>query len=256
MLICRLLLNLQGMASREVPRFTEDSLCDQLSKFDDENFTYAGVQTTRLGTLHQSAILVPIFLKDGEPYVLLTVRSSSLRLHKGEVACPGGMRDGTDNHEIETCLREAEEEIGLKGNLVKIICHLPPRVTRHKTVIHPVVGLIPSNFVPVLNKAEVECVFSLPMYRFLSDHSHTSQIYHLSETVTSTIHFFHDEVDGVRPITWGLTANLLIELAIALFQEIPTYQYDSTIQVTAVEPFAIQKLFLKNYYGVKYNSKL
>ncbi len=69
----------------------------------------------------QAAVLVPLFLAEGELHVVLTRRRDDLRRHAGEVSFPGGRRDPEDRDLQVTALREAEEEIGLKiGKLRKI----------------------------------------------------------------------------------------------------------------------------------------
>ena len=58
-----------------------------------------------------AAVLVALFEEAGEARVLLTVRSSRLRSHQGEVAFPGGKLDPDEGIE-EGARREAEEEVG------------------------------------------------------------------------------------------------------------------------------------------------
>ncbi|MGX1739466.1 NUDIX hydrolase [Corynebacterium flavescens] len=49
-----------------------------------------------------------------EAEVLLTHRSPTMRAHSGQIAFPGGRRDAADATLVDTALREAEEETGLK----------------------------------------------------------------------------------------------------------------------------------------------
>ena len=60
----------------------------------------------------KAAVLVPLYVQDGELTAVFTKRPADMRRHAGEISFPGGRRD--DGEELrETALREAEEEIGL-----------------------------------------------------------------------------------------------------------------------------------------------
>ncbi|MDK6685549.1 CoA pyrophosphatase, partial [Escherichia coli] len=50
--------------------------------------------------------------------VVLTHRATTLRKHAGQMAFPGGRVDPEDVDEIDTALREAEEETGLNRETV------------------------------------------------------------------------------------------------------------------------------------------
>src|SRR5437764_2690247 len=78
----------------------------------------AGVQATR-----PAAVLVPV-VDHPEPGVLLTMRTSDLPSHGGQIAFPGGKIDPTDATPLAAALREAEEEIGLGAELVEPIGYL------------------------------------------------------------------------------------------------------------------------------------
>lgn len=225
---------------------TENLLYERLREFHSDLFTYKGVEGTRLGTFNKSSVLVPIFLRDHVLHVLLTKRSSNLRTHKGEVSFPGGKKDEADADEIETCLREAEEEIGLSRSSVKIISHLPPRVTRNKMGVFPVVGLIPPDFVPRPNPDEVESVFSLPLSRFLMDVRHSAGSFPIpNKGLVGMFHIFNDTVGEETFKTWGLTANIIIELAVIILRQLPDFDYDPNAQISVKNPFAAQFFFLK-----------
>lgn len=101
-----------------------------------------------------AAVLVPIVISE-EPEIVMIKRKKNLSRSAGHIAFPGGMRD-EDETPLETALREAEEEIGVKAEEVEVLGFLTPKeVVEHRIKIHPVVGVIFSREF-VRNDYEVE----------------------------------------------------------------------------------------------------
>ncbi len=177
--------------------------------------------------------------------MLLTVRSARMRRNPGDVAFPGGMRDAThDADETRTALREAHEEVALPPDGVRVVAKLLPRVTGTRVLMVPIVGIIPENFIPIPNE-EVQDTFSLPLSRFLSDERHLASDYK-SRGMTNWVHFFHDEgKDGATYTTWGLTAGVCIDLAVALFGRKPEFESPGTPE----DPFGHQRRYLGKFEG-------
>ncbi|KRZ87683.1 Nudix hydrolase 3, partial [Trichinella sp. T8] len=59
------------------------------------------------------AVLVPLAVVDNVPSILVTVRSSRMSIHRGQISFPGGRVESSDASIIDAALREAYEEIGL-----------------------------------------------------------------------------------------------------------------------------------------------
>ena len=70
------------------------------------------------GAWKMAAVLVPVVAREPEATVLLTLRTSHLSAHSGQIAFPGGKIDECDATPVDTALREAREEIGLPAELV------------------------------------------------------------------------------------------------------------------------------------------
>lgn len=190
---------------------TTEEIRERMSKFDlrlrDANFT-------KPEGFVSASVLVPLFIRDGKVQVLLTVRSKHLRSHAGLVAFPGGHMDEDDQSVISTALREAEEETGLPAKDVDVIAVLPPSFVRPNKFVSLVVGIIPSDFEPKMNEAEVSKIFSLPLERFLRDDVvKKDMVIGESEYM---IFFFHDMVDGEKIETWGFTASYCMLVGLAL----------------------------------------
>src|SRR5574343_772401 len=60
-----------------------------------------------------AAVLVPLVARPQGLHVLLTRRTDHLHDHAGQISFPGGRADDGDADEVDTALRETEEEIGL-----------------------------------------------------------------------------------------------------------------------------------------------
>src|SRR6266700_432510 len=77
----------------------------------------------------RAAVLLPVFERDGELFLVFIRRAETLRAHSGEIAFPGGRVETGDRSLVATAVREAQEEIGLEPERVEIVGLLPPVFT-------------------------------------------------------------------------------------------------------------------------------
>lgn len=75
--------------------------------------------------LRHAAGLLLLFPVGGQAHLVLTVRADTLGRHGGQVSLPGGVIEPGESYE-QAALREAEEEIGLRPDLVRTIGRLTP----------------------------------------------------------------------------------------------------------------------------------
>jgi 8-oxo-dGTP pyrophosphatase MutT (NUDIX family) len=116
------------------------------------------------GGQNDAAVLVPMYVKDGDLHAVFTKRRDDLRRHAGEISFPGGRPDSEEENLMTTALREAEEEIGLPRGDVEILGALPPTgtfVTNYR--IHPYVGMIEQGKQWELEPREVDFVLELSL---------------------------------------------------------------------------------------------
>jgi 8-oxo-dGTP pyrophosphatase MutT (NUDIX family) len=154
-----------------------------------------------------SAVLAPLYEHDGEPFVVLTRRSSALRVHSGEVSFPGG---GQDHGEAlaDTARREACEEIGLDPGSVTFIGELDHLSTiTSNSFIVPFVGVLPGRPQLTPNPGEVDAVLHVPLAELLDPAIFREERWDVFGTLRP-IWFF----DLVGDTVWGATAAMLRQL--------------------------------------------
>jgi 8-oxo-dGTP pyrophosphatase MutT (NUDIX family) len=115
-----------------------------------------------------SAVLIPLFERDGDVSVWLLRRADGMRKHAGQIAFPGGKHEERDPSLVSTALREAEEEIGLAAADIEILGALDDYVTITGYTITPYVGWLTRPVAPWPNSGEVARVFSAPLRTFLA----------------------------------------------------------------------------------------
>lgn len=119
--------------------------------------------------LRPAAVLVPIIEMNDAWHVILTMRSSALKHHPGQIAFPGGKQDEGDTSLVDTSLREAEEEIGLSRDKVEVLGQLPSHETVTGFDVTPIVALVSKDFEAKPEPGEVAEVFTVPLQFLLDD---------------------------------------------------------------------------------------
>ncbi len=114
-----------------------------------------------------AAVLVPLFKKGEDCHLLFTKRSDQVKYHKGEISFPGGVVDEEDLELVNTALREAHEEIGLRESDVQIIGILDDIVTVTEFIVTPIVGLIPYPYPLKVSEREISELIEVPLSSLL-----------------------------------------------------------------------------------------
>ncbi|MBK1793968.1 MULTISPECIES: CoA pyrophosphatase [unclassified Devosia] len=150
-----------------------------------------------------AAVMIALVERPEGLTVLYTERSPDLRAHSGQVAFPGGKVDKTDADVAAAAVREANEEVGMRAEDVKILGYLPTYYTGTNYLITPVVALVsPSGpFVP--NPGEVHSVFEVPLSRILERSTYGRFKISRQGKEHTTWQIDHD-----GHMIWGITANL------------------------------------------------
>jgi 8-oxo-dGTP pyrophosphatase MutT (NUDIX family) len=161
----------------------------------------AGVKATR-----PAAVLVPV-VDHAEPGVLLTMRTSGLPSHGGQIAFPGGKIDAGDATPLAAALREADEEIGLAAALIEPIGYLDLYLTFTGFRILPVVARVIPNYELKINASEVADAFEVPLAFVMDEANHKRN----SRDWKGVQRHYYEMPFGERYI-WGVTAGILVNL--------------------------------------------
>jgi 8-oxo-dGTP pyrophosphatase MutT (NUDIX family) len=153
-----------------------------------------------------AAVLVPI-VDRREPTVLLTLRTTELNSHAGQVAFPGGKIDPQDATPLAAALREAKEEIGLARELVDPLGYLDLYLTFSGFRILPLVGRVDPDYRLTLNQFEVAEAFEVPLAFLMAPENHLRK----ARDWKGIIRHYYEMPYGDRLI-WGVTAGILRNL--------------------------------------------
>jgi 8-oxo-dGTP pyrophosphatase MutT (NUDIX family) len=162
--------------------------------------------------IRPAAVLVAVIERE-EPTVLLTQRTAHLKEHSGQVAFPGGKIDiGETPH--DAALREAEEEIGLSRDAAEPLGFLDLYMTTLGYRIVPLIARVAPPFELVLNKAEVEETFEVPL-AFLMEPGNLQR--HSREWQGMTRSYY--AIPFEKRYIWGVTAGILRNLHERIYSE-------------------------------------
>jgi 8-oxo-dGTP pyrophosphatase MutT (NUDIX family) len=139
--------------------------------------------------------------------LLLTLRSTGLPEHAGQISFPGGRVEAEDVSLAHAALREATEEVGLSAERVSILGELEPYETVTGYRVTPVVGWVEPPFDLKPDPVEVADVFEAPLAFLLNRENQQRHFRMFGET---RIEFWAIPY-GERYI-WGATAAMILIL--------------------------------------------
>lgn len=166
----------------------------------DARFAKGDVQTP-------AAVLIAVTDRPENPGVVLTQRPNSMRDHPGQVAFPGGKIDHGEDA-VTAALREAEEELAMPREAVRLIGTSDLYTTGTGFDVTPVLGVVPPDLDLMPNPAEVEDWFEAPL-ALLLDRSNWKE----NEVFWrgATRRYLEMDYSGFR--IWGVTAAIIANLS-------------------------------------------
>jgi 8-oxo-dGTP pyrophosphatase MutT (NUDIX family) len=155
----------------------------------------------------KAAVLVALYVDGGDLRTVFTRRRHDLRSHAGEISFPGGRRDEDEDDLRVTALREAEEEIGLPREEVRIVGALTPTPTVATSyAVYPFVGLIEPGRAWTPSAQEVEEVIELRLADLRAAHAQR-RLMHRGIPFRSDVYSV-----GEGLVIWGATARIVGDL--------------------------------------------
>jgi len=149
-----------------------------------------------------SVVIVPLFEEGGYKKILFTKRNRDLRHHPGEISFPGGKVEDGEQY-AEAAKRETMEEINCK--VIRFVGKLKPVMTLVSDhLILPYIASIDIQKL-TLNQAEVESVYSLPIYQLFKTKMKTKRYPFRRLFITSPVWQFQTF------FVWGATGRILLE---------------------------------------------
>ena len=155
----------------------------------------------------KAAVLVALYVDRGELHAVFTRRRHDLRSHAGEISFPGGRRDAEDESLLHTALREAEEEIGLPPDAVRMIGALTPTPTIATNYgVYPFVGLIEPGYAWTPSAWEVDEVLELRLSELRAARTRR-RLLHRGIPFRSDVYDISEQA-----VIWGATARIVGDL--------------------------------------------
>ena len=174
-------------------------------------------------TCNQAGVMALLYpsSKDGTPTVLLTVRSSNLPDHAGQVSFPGGRCD-TDEPARRTALRETHEEIGVSPSQITVLGSLTPLyIPPSEFCVYPFVGALSQPPEASCATPEVDALLPVPIPHLLDPDTRVIETWTL-QGQSIEVPFYPVNEHAV----WGATAMMLSEL-VAVIRSLPRYASSS-----------------------------
>lgn len=176
-----------------------------LDELRDRLASHTRTPLTPAAGLRRAGVFAPLYVREGELWVLFTKRTAKLETHPGQVSFPGGARDDGDADLLATALRETEEELGLPREKLAVLGALSPIATVTDFYVEPYVGAIPYPLALSPSKDEIEELWEIPVSALMSPTAVEERAFPGREEPVLYYHY------GPKTV-WGATARILSEL--------------------------------------------
>jgi 8-oxo-dGTP pyrophosphatase MutT (NUDIX family) len=155
-----------------------------------------------------AAVLILLYPLNDSIYTVMIQRQSYDGVHSAQISFPGGKNDLSDESNIHTALREAQEEIGIYPPGITIIGTLTPLfIPVSDFLVTPVIGWIPEKPAFSINTKEVDFLINANLNRLLNPALVRVKSIEVRGRIIEARYF-----DYENNMIWGATAMILQEL--------------------------------------------
>ncbi len=166
---------------------------------------YAEMEVMSDTLLRCAAVLVPLIWREKAWHLIFTRRAERMLSHQGQVSFPGGACDEGEATPEQTALREAQEEIGVQPEDVRLLGRLNQMITISSYRVTPVVGVIPWPYVFRVQNTEVARVFTIPLLWLAEPRNRWEFLFPGRACSLIVYHPFDGEM------LWGATARMTVD---------------------------------------------
>jgi len=162
-----------------------------------------------------AAVIIPLYRKSGEWFVLFTKRTQTVDSAKGHISFPGGMCENEDRTMENTARREMFEELGIATSDIEILGRLDDQRTGSGDfVITPFVGILSYPYTLNVNHDEVAEVVEVPIGYLLNRDNLKEGVYLFQNRAVTARYWQYN-----NHLIWGVTALILQRFLDLVFPE-------------------------------------
>jgi 8-oxo-dGTP pyrophosphatase MutT (NUDIX family) len=166
--------------------------------------------------VRKGSVLALFYPTDGKIYMVFIKRTEYPGVHSGQISFPGGGWEQGDQDMVDTALREAEEEIGVRKDTIVPVGKLTDLfIPPSNFLVTPIVGYtyLRPDFKP--DPDEVDRILEIPLEELLDELNIQEKDISIFPAVNLKVPCFY--IDG--NVIWGATAMILHELIDAIRTE-------------------------------------
>tara|TARA_B100001250_G_scaffold398499_1_gene406774 strand:- start:496 stop:1131 length:636 start_codon:yes stop_codon:yes gene_type:complete len=153
-----------------------------------------------------SAVLILLYPKNKTFNFILTLRSNKVESHKGQISLPGGVQEKNETLS-QTALRESNEEIGVKTEIIELIGKLSTiYVPFSGFKIYPYVGWTSKAPDLKASEDEVEKIIEISIDELINNNNQRKKNTTIRGVPISMPYFNLN-----KEIVWGATSMILSE---------------------------------------------
>jgi 8-oxo-dGTP pyrophosphatase MutT (NUDIX family) len=157
----------------------------------------------------KSAVLIILWVDHESLNTAFILRSEYDGFHSNQIAFPGGKNEKSDQNLVHTALREANEEVGINPETVKVVGSLTPLfIPPSRFIVYPVIGITKNKPDFKTDPREVRTLLITDISKFLNIKNIVKHQFNIRNTTINDIPCY--KMDD--HLIWGATAMILSEL--------------------------------------------